>query len=101
VESNLKVTPAELQRTATAFGMHGKTIATTTDNMMTLVNNLTARWEGDTYMAYRKTFGSLQDDILKINNKIQEHVLALNEIAENYIQPEDETMKKICKNHIK
>lgn len=90
MEGTLRVTPAELQRTATSFGARGKTIASTTESMMELVTNLSSIWEGDASAAYIKTFGGLQDDILKINAKIQEHVNDLNEIAQNFIREEDD-----------
>lgn len=91
MENELLVTPEELQRTATSFSTRGKSIAATTDSMMKLVENLTSVWEGDASGAYIKTFQGLQDDILKINNKIQEHASDLNEIAENYIRAENQT----------
>ena len=91
MDRELMVTPAELQRTASSFSTRGKSIATTTESMMNLVTNLISVWEGDASGAYTKTFQGLQDDILKINNKIQEHAFKLNEIAENYIRAEDST----------
>ena len=91
MDRELMVTPAELQRTASSFSTRGKSIATTTESMMNLVTNLISAWEGDASGAYIKTFQGLQDDILKINSKIQEHASKLNEIAENYIRAEDNT----------
>ncbi len=87
----LKVTPQELQRTASSFSSRGNTIASTTESMMNLVKNLTAVWEGDASEAYIKTFSGLQNDMDQINKKIQEHASDLNEIAENYIRAEDKS----------
>lgn len=91
MEGELIVTPEELKRTATSFSNRGKSIATTTEGMVKLVESLASIWEGDASGAYIKTFQGLQDDILKINNKIQEHASDLNEIAENYIRAENQT----------
>lgn len=91
MENELLVTPEELKRTATSFSTRGKSIASTTESMMKLVTNLVSVWEGDASGAYIETFQGLQDDILKINNKIQEHVSDLNEMAENYIRAENQT----------
>lgn len=93
MEGMLRVTPQELQRTSSSFSARGKSIASTTERMMTLVTNLSSMWEGDASMAYIKTFQGLQDDILRINTKIQEHASDLNEIAVNYIQSENTSME--------
>lgn len=89
MEGTLKVTPAELQKTAASFGNRGNVIASTTESMMNLVNNLTTMWEGDASDAYIKTFRGLQDDMQRINSKIQEHSSDLYEIANNFIKAED------------
>lgn len=95
MEGTLRVTPAELQRTVNSFGSRGKTIASTTESMMELVTNLISTWEGDASAAYIKTFNGLQDDILKINTKIQKHVSDLNKIAQNFINEENQATESI------
>lgn len=89
MEGTLKVTPEELQRTAASFSNRGNVIATTMESMMELVTNLTASWEGEASESYIKTFRELQNDMERINSKIQEHAEDLNTIAENYIGDEN------------
>lgn len=89
MEGFLRVTPEELQRTASSFSARGKNIASTTEGMMNLVTNLVSMWEGDASTSYIKTFSNLQENILRINQKIQEHASDLNEIAQNFIRAED------------
>lgn len=89
MEGTLKVTPQELQRTAASFSSRGQAIASTTESMMNLVNNLASTWEGEASEAYIRTFRGLQNDMELINRKIQEHASDLNEIANNYIRSED------------
>ena len=86
----LKVTPEELEKTADLFSTKGKEIAATTENMMNIVKNINAVWEGEASRAYINTFQGLQDDMLSINNKIQSHASKLTEIANNYKQAENQ-----------
>ncbi len=90
MESALRVTPAELQRTAASFGARGKNMAAAMEDMMAKVNALKGKYEGEAADAYIRTFNGLQDDISKINAKIQEHVSDLNQIAENFSRTETE-----------
>ena len=89
MEGLLRVTPAELKKTASSFSARGKNVAMATDNMLTKVRNLTSIWEGEASDAYIRTFSGLQDDILRINNMIQEHSSDLIQMADNYISGED------------
>lgn len=82
--SDFRVNTQELRKTATSFGQKGKTMAMTMEEMMSLVNGLRSVYEGDASDAYVRTFSGLQDDISKINAKIQEHVSDLNEIADKF-----------------
>lgn len=95
MDSQLKVTPAELQKTASSFSSRGKIIASQTEAMMSLVNNLVNVWQGDASTAYIRTFSGLQDDIARINTKIQEHASDLNLIAENFINVENRNAEDV------
>lgn len=93
MEGILKVTPEELQTTAGEFGSKGNTIKAQTDQMMEMVQNLSASWQGEASNAYLNKFKNLQTDIDKINRMIQEHVKDLNEMAEGYKQAENANME--------
>jgi len=89
MEGTLLVTPQELKNTSNAFGNRGKTIMSTTSSMMSIVKGLSSSFEGEAATAYINTFSKLEEDMNQVNNKIQEHVSDLIEMADNYIQGED------------
>ena len=88
MEGILKVTPEELQTTATDFGSKGNTIKGLADQMMSIVKNLSGTWQGEASTIYLRKFQGLQNDIDKINGMIQEHVTDLNTMADQYKQAE-------------
>lgn len=94
MEGILKVTPEELQTTAGEFGNKGNTIKGLTDQMMSMVKNLSSTWQGEASGAYLQKFQNLQTDIDKINRMIQEHVKDLNDMAEQYKQAENSNMEQ-------
>lgn len=86
----LKVTPQELKNTASSFEDTGRNVNTTTQAMLTLVNEITgAVWSGEAATAYKTKFADLADDISKLNSMIAEHVADLRDIADTYIKAED------------
>ena len=93
MEGILKVTPEELQATAGEFGSKGNTIKGLTDQMMTIVKNLSSSWQGEASATYLRKFQGLQTDIDKINRMIQEHVQDLNAMADQYKQAENKNME--------
>ncbi len=84
MEGILKVTPEKLIQASTEFSSTGKTIASLTQEMTTIINGLKSIWQGDAATGYSNKFNGLQDDIEKINKMIQEHVTDLNEMAREY-----------------
>lgn len=84
MEGTLKVTPEELMNKALELSSAGSTIRNITSSMTDIVNGLSSIWQGDDATAYTTKFNGLQDDIEKINGKIQEHVSDLNEMATAY-----------------
>lgn len=89
MEGTLLVTPQELKNTASSFGTHSKTIKSITSSMMNTVKRLSQVYEGEAASAYINTFSRLEEDMRQIDNKIQEHVTDLNDMADNYIRTED------------
>ena len=84
MEGKLLVDPQQLKNTATSFGNRSKTIVSLTQNMMTLVRGLNSAYTGEAATAYINTFSKLEEDMTQINNKIQEHVTDLNDMATGY-----------------
>lgn len=94
MEGILKVTPEELQATASDFGSRGNSMKGLTDQMMGIVKGLSNNWQGEASSAYLQKFQSLQTDIDKINRMVQEHVADLNSMAEQYKQAENVNMEQ-------
>lgn len=84
MESTLEVTTAALRTAAEAYGERGRVIASTMESMMKLVTGLSSTYEGEGSRAYINAFGSLQDDMQKINNKISGSASDLNQAADEY-----------------
>lgn len=88
MEGTLLVTPEELKSTASEFSADGTSVKSITSEMMNLINELASNYEGDAATAYINNFKKLQDDMNQIDQKIQEHVSDLNEMADNYQRTE-------------
>ena len=93
MEGILKVTPEKLIQASNEFSQTGKTISSLTSEMMSIVNGLKAIWQGEAANSYNSRFTSLQDDIQKILNIIQEHVNDLNEMAREYQNAENASLE--------
>lgn len=89
MQGTLLVTPQQLKTTSTSFSQRGKSVTSITSSMMTLVKGLKSAFEGEAGNAYINKFTQLQEDMTQINNKIQEHVTDLNDMADNYARTED------------
>lgn len=85
----LKVTPQELINAASDFSSKGQTIHTITQEMLSLVSNLSSVYEGEAASAYMKKFAALAEDMSQIQNKIKEHSTDLQEMAQIFIKTED------------
>lgn len=84
MEGTLRVTPEQLEATATEFSSKGTTVANLTTQMTQLVEGLASSWEGEAATAYVTKFRQLDDDIQKMTRMIQEHANDLNEMARVY-----------------
>ncbi len=89
MEGTLLVDPQQLKNTSTSFSNRGKSVTSITSSMITMVESLKSAFEGEAGSAYINKFKSLQEDMNKINNKIQEHVTDLADMASNYEQTEN------------
>lgn len=84
MEGTLLVEPQQLKNTASSFANRAKTVQSVTQEMLSKVNGMKAAFEGEAGTAYVNQFSKLQEDMNKIQNKIQEHVTDLNDMANNY-----------------
>lgn len=89
MEGYLKVTPEQLIKAADAFAQAGSSISSLTSEMISVVNSLKGIWQGEAAESYTGKFAGLEDDIMRINNMITEHVNDLNEMARTYQAAED------------
>ena len=88
MEGTLLVTPQQLKSTASSFGQRGNSVKSITNSMMEKVKGMKSAFEGEAGTAYINKFVNLQEDMTQINNKIQEHVTDLNDMASNYEKTE-------------
>ncbi len=88
MEGTLRVTPQQLQSTASEFNTQAGEISTLTSNMTQLVNSLAGVWTGTASEAYRSKFNGLNDDIQHLIAMVKEHSNDLNEMAQVYINAE-------------
>lgn len=96
-EGYLKVTPEKLIQASNEFSTSGKTIASLTAEMMSIVNGLKSIWQGNAATEYSGKFNSLQDDIEKINRIIDEHVNDLSQMALEYEKAEEMSVEESSK----
>lgn len=94
MERTLKVTPEELIKTSQEFSLRGRTISTLTSEMVKMVSGISnGLWIGLASEAYLAKFKQLDEDILKINAMIQEHVNDLQIMASTYAQAEQSNIE--------
>lgn len=84
MEGTLRVTPEQLESTASEFSSKASAISTLTTNMMNTVTGLSSAWEGDASTAYTNKFKELADDIQRMINMVKEHSTDLTEMAQVY-----------------
>lgn len=88
MDGTLIAKPEQIITVSNSFSTSGTAIKNLTTQMTELVTGLSAIWTGEAANMYTTKFNGLQDDIAKIDAKIQEHASDLNEIASRYIQAE-------------
>lgn len=90
MEGTLLVTPEQLQNTASGFQAQASQVKSLHDSMLAKVMNLCNTWTGTASDSYRTKFNALKPSMEKIYSMISEHVRDLNEMAEQYINAENQ-----------
>lgn len=85
----LKVTPEKLFSSSDEFGNMGSQMNNLTNEMLELVRNLKAVWQGEASEAYSGKFASLQTDMDKLYRMVKEHSADLMEMANAYKEAEN------------
>ncbi|MCR5222534.1 MAG: WXG100 family type VII secretion target [Lachnospiraceae bacterium] len=94
MEGYLKVTPEQLLKAADTFAQAGQSVAGLTSEMMSVISSLKGIWQGEAAESYMGKFSGLEDDIMRINNMITEHVNDLTEMARTYQAAEDASLEE-------
>ena len=85
MNGTLKVDSDKLKSTAGQFSNTSSQIKAATTSMAQTVQSISGSiWSGDSASAYINKFNGLQDEMVKIDKMIQEHVTDLNEMANSY-----------------
>ena len=93
--NEIHVTPAKLNATASAFDGTNNTIQSLTNRMTQIVTGMSGSiWSGEAATAYVSKFTGLQDDINKIHKMINEHVVDLQQMAQEYERAEQNSMSQ-------
>ena len=89
----LKVTPEDLQKTASDFQTKNKSVRTYTSNMLQLIRGISGEvWSGEAASSYITKFGGLQNDIEALCGKLDKETTNLIEIASKYSAAESENI---------
>lgn len=80
----LKVTPEKLTAAAQQFQTRGSSIRNLTSQMLSLVKSLNSAWESPAQQTFVQKFSALDGDMAQIQEKINEHVRDLNQIANDF-----------------
>lgn len=84
ISGTLRVDPDKLISAADAFKSQGNTIQNLTQQMLQTVTSLNGSWEGEAQNSYFTRFKALEGDMNQIQQKINEHVSDLQEMAQIY-----------------
>lgn len=82
------VTPEQLESTSNEFSSIGQQVATSTQQMLDIVKNMGATWQGEASTAYLTKFNNHNEDIQQIKRMIDEHVADLQQMAGIYRKAE-------------
>ena len=85
----IRVSPQLLTTTASEFANQGSAVSNLTNEMMSLITNLTNTWEGEAATAYITKFRGLEDDIQKMVRMVVEHSRDLEEMARIYMEADN------------
>ena len=87
----IKVETGRLRSAATQFASTSSQIKSATNSMTAAVGQLSgAVWSGEAAATYVSKFNQLNDEIMRIDNMIKEHVSDLNMMADEYDKAEAE-----------
>lgn len=86
----IKVSPEQLQATASEFSSQASVIANTTGEMISLVSSSSSAWTGEAASQFVSRFGQLQDDMTRIAKMVEEYSTDLTDIANVYTTAENE-----------
>jgi len=89
MEGILKVTPEKLKAASSEFSGTNNAIKSITDEMIAVVNSLRGSWTGEASDAYSSKFSQLQDDMDRIYRMVNEHVIDLADMADEYTRAEN------------
>ena len=84
----LKVSPESLKSAAGEFGGQARSLQGLTTQMLDLIRNLSAAWNGDASRAYLMKFDALETDMNKMYSMVMEHSTDLPNMADAYAKAE-------------
>ncbi len=84
MEGHIKVAPDSLIAVSGEFEGQASSLQTLTGQMMTLIQSLSASWNGDASIAYLNKFKGLEGDMTKMYRMVSEHSKDLSEMATAY-----------------
>ena len=88
MSGQLLVTPEQLESTSNEFQSIGTQVASTTQQMLDVIQGLGSSWQGEASQAYLTKFQKHNEDIQQIKSMINEHVRDLQEMAGIYRKAE-------------
>ena len=90
IEGTLLVTPEALQQKSQTFRSMALQVKALHDDMINRVNATASGWEGNAADAYRAKFAALQSAMDTINRMIMEHSTDLEQMAQTYMDAENQ-----------
>lgn len=93
--SIIKVSPDQLNSTASVFTSQASALASLTGEMLSLVRGSTSAWTGEAATAFVNKFNGLEDDMARLGNMVKEYADDLTNISSNYTTTEQANMDAI------
>ena len=87
----LKVTPEKLIEAAGDFQNTEANVRSLTEEMISIVDSLKPVWQGEAATGFANRFAALSDDMNKLYALIRKHADSLTDIANEYIQAENDS----------
>lgn len=88
MEGTLKVTPEELISSSQEFSSINTQVTNITNQELEKIRSISS-WIGDAKTAYVGKFDTLEEEMVKIRQMIEEHCTDLQEMARNYQTAEE------------